>query len=74
MLIEHGQYVLSSIVLCFFKLEKQIYEKRTSGFFFLSLFKLYKHEKDRVIIVFKLVKTSNSDKLVHHDKTEFHLH
>ena len=47
--------------------------KTTFGVFFSSLFKLSKNEKDRVIFVVKLVKTSNSDKLVNRDKTEFHL-
>lgn len=47
--------------------------KITYGFFFLSLFKLSKYEKDSVLNVVKLIKTSNSEKIVHHDKTKFHL-
>ena len=48
--------------------------KRTYGVSFSSLFKLSKHEKDWVFFIVKLVKkTSNSDKLVHLDRAEFHL-
>ena len=35
--------------------------KRTCGVLFLSFFKLSKHERDWVIIVIKLIKTSNSN-------------
>ena len=76
MLVLFGSLKLSKIhpfhiILYFFGIKGLYDEKGLLEFPFHPFSDSLKLKKDRVIFVIKLVKT-NSDKLVHADKNEFH--
>ena len=76
MLVLFGSLKLSKIhpfhiILYFFKLKGLYEEKELLEFPFRPFSDSLKLKKDQVVFVIKLMKT-NSEKLVHIDKNEFH--
>lgn len=64
----------SQVLFYFFSDMKDYYKKNNLWSFLLVPFSnSLNMKKDRVLITVRLVKASNSDRLVHRDKIEFHL-